>query len=190
MPPMPAAPHVRLSLRRATEEVHERLHGARPFAAIAERRLDRDRYAALLGALHGFHDQLERSCGAAWGDAPRSPDRVAQLEADLDHLGRRPAKRETAWTPPAGGEAALGCLYVAQGSTLGGRVIHRQLDYLLAGAAGRRFFAGSPEDGGRWRALCGLLEHARSSPARLEAMVAGAQAAFALFETCLDDVDD
>ena len=53
---------------------------------------------------------------------------------------------------------AIGCLYTVQGSTLGGKVISRQLDALLHGEDGRRFFRGFPQDGANWQALCAGLE--------------------------------
>ena len=177
---------VRSALRTATEEVHERLHHVRPFADIAAGRLGRAGYAALLGCLHRFHITLEAGCGDAWGAAARSGDRIARLEADLDHLGAAPPPGPAPWCPPDAPGAALGCLYVAQGSTLGGRVIARQLDYLLPDSRGRSFFAGGPEDGARWRALCALIEREGGIPAQRAAMIAGAEAAFALFERCLE----
>ncbi|QAY76138.1 biliverdin-producing heme oxygenase [Sphingosinicella sp. BN140058] len=162
-----------------------RLHAAPAFADIAEGRLPRAGYAALLTALHRFHHLLDSACALLWADAPRSPGRIPALEADLRHLGHAPVPPSAGWAPPTGRAAALGCLYVAQGSTLGGRVIARQLDYLLPGADGRRFFAGEAADGTTWRALCAHLE--TEGRRNLAAMIGGAEAAFTLFEHCLDE---
>lgn len=162
-----------------------RLHAAPAFADIAEGRLSRAGYAALLAALHRFHYLLDSACALMWGDAPRSHGRIAALEADLRHFGHAPVRPSAGWAPPSGRATALGCLYVAQGSTLGGRVIARQLDYLLSGIDGRRFFAGEAADGATWRALCAHLETQGSRD--LAAMIGGAEAAFTLFEHCLDE---
>jgi heme oxygenase (biliverdin-IX-beta and delta-forming) len=187
---MRSAASVRFALRNATDEVHERLHDAAPFRAIAEGRLPRTGYARLLRALHHFHARLEQGCGEAWRGLPRSAARVPQLETDLRHLGEDVPAARGRWSPPATEGAALGCLYVAQGSTLGGRVIHRRLDYLFDDARGRLFFAGSAGDGPAWRALCGLLEQEGRAPDRLQGMIAGARAAFALFEHCLEQMQE
>src|SRR6202035_3714785 len=98
---------------------------------------------------------------------------------DMAFLGVTPER--------SAGEAAgddgfsIGCLYTVQGSTLGGKVIFRQLDALLPGSDGRRFFQGTAGDGVRWRLLCQKLEQQDSLPA----MVAGARHAFACFAALL-----
>jgi heme oxygenase len=75
----------------------------------------------------------------------------------------------------------VGVLYTVQGSTLGGKVIHRQLDGLLEGKEGRTFFKGSAEDGRHWRILCAGLEHQTDAAA----LKAGARHAFARFADML-----
>jgi len=118
---MRSAASVRFALRNATDEVHERLHDAAPFRAIAEGRLPRTGYARLLRALHHFHARLEQGCGEAWRGLPRSAARVPQLETDLRHLsrtfplraaaGRRPpprARRSAASTSPRARPSAVG----------------------------------------------------------------------------------
>jgi heme oxygenase len=114
------------------------------------------------------------------GSAHRA--RVTALEQDLAFLGVA--------APDAGDEPtddpafAIGCLYTVQGSTLGGKVIYRQLDRLLAHADGRRFFAGTAEDGADWRVLCDRLEEQDYPLTRIEA---GARHAFARFGALLAD---
>ena len=106
--------------------------------------------------------------------------RLRALQADLEFLGVTP--------PPAGSESvpddafAIGCLYTVQGSTLGGKVIARQLDGLLEGADGRRFFIGGSDDGAHWRLLYDRLEAREQDFARLEA---GSRHAFARFAELL-----
>lgn len=187
---MPDHRAARAVLRAATAEVHERLHGARFFDRIAAGTLDIAGYAALLARIRRFHRltlparaQALALLGLDPGEASR---RLALIEADLGHLDvRRDA--DLGALPPSGDDAAVGCLYVVEGSALGGKLIHRQLDYLLPGDDGRRFFQGTTEDGARWRRLCDALDRYGLMPGRLPAMIVGAEAAFALFETCLHE---
>ena len=80
----------------------------------------------------------------------------------------------------------LGWAYVVEGSSLGGKVIYRQLDYLFhRSAAGRLFFRGSPADSHCWQALCHDLEARGQTAKALDEMIFGARAAFALFERVL-----
>lgn len=187
----PAARHgARASLRASTSGVHGRLHEARPFADLAEGRLDRHGYADLLTRLHAFHCAVDPAVASArqvlgLAEPPTDGARVARLEADLAHLGTTPYRRIA--MPAWEADEAVGCLYVVEGSMLGGKLIHRQLDYLFeANEAGRSFFAGGSGDGRRWRELCDRIETHGSAAARLDRMTRGAASAFALFEACLE----
>jgi heme oxygenase len=167
--------NVRGALRDATSAVHQRLHEARPFAAIAEARLGLEGYRDLLGKIAAFHFTV----GA---ELEVSPDRTQLLMRDLDALGGGAADRVD-WTGPATGAAKLGCAYVVEGSALGGKIIYRQLDYLFGERPqGRLFFRGLPRDSARWRSLCRQLEVEGREPGALAEMIAGATGAFALFE--------
>jgi heme oxygenase len=177
-----ASASVRAQLRLATAGIHEALHHAAPFARIAEGRMDLDGYGALLEMLYRYHATLAPVC-AAGAAALGVPDlaeahrqRLVLLRDDLQRQGRAiPAvPSETANDPGFN----AGCLYTVQGSTLGGKVIFRQLDGLLPSVDGRRFFQGTPQDGGAWGALCKALEDGGFQPARLEA---GARHAFMRF---------
>lgn len=180
---------LRSHLARATADIHESLHGAAPFARIAEGRMNRDGYAALLILLHRYHGGMARLCatGATALDASELGRahgmRIARLEADLAFLG---VAARTAQPEPARDAAfSIGCVYTVLGSTLGGKVISRQLDYLLPDGQGRSFFAGGPDDGAHWRLFCDRLEHCGHAPAALEA---GARHAFGRFAECLEDL--
>ncbi len=90
-------------------------------------------YRDLLARLHGFHATWEHAIGAQLLDetflAPRR--RLALLAADLDHLGLAPAAVAALPQPGAvrldGPAAAMGALYVLEGSTLGGQLIGRHI---------------------------------------------------------------
>ncbi len=176
---------VREHLRAVTADIHERLHQAQSFAAIASGALMHESYGKVLAMLHRYHHGMAQVCanGAqALGVtclAEAHQARIAALEEDLAFLGVTPRPLEQ---PVEGaGAFAMGCLYTVQGSTLGGKVIHRQLDYLLPDDKGRRFFKGGREDGKLWAGLCAALERQSVSPG----LEKGALYAFARFQELL-----
>lgn len=186
----------RAALREATKAVHERLHHVPAFAALAAGALDRAGYRALLARLYGFHAPMEAAMAEALAGrfAPAAWQRADLLRADLAALGegeptlaRLPRIR-----PPArlSDPEAMGCLYVLEGSTLGGRHLARQLDFVLppGSTAGRSFLAaGSQPHRIRWADLGAALDAAGTDPAALRAMLAGAADAFARYEAWFAD---
>jgi heme oxygenase len=175
-------------LRDATAQIHESLHGAAPFARIAAGAMDRGGYAALLLFLYRYHACMAEICslGAARLQAPAlaaaQRARLVALRADLAVFGCHPGGARGA--PQGNADFAVGCLYTVQGSTLGGKLIHRQLAELLPDGAGRSFFAGTSEDGAQWKFFCHRLEEAGLDLAQLEA---GALHAFDRFRVMLDE---
>ena len=186
---------VRQTLRAETRLVHERLHEHPIFEGLATGTLGPVAYRALLAALIGFHRPLENSIvktPASWwfGLDPQPRLRAHLLIGDLADVGF-----DTAWVdllpfahiPPT--ESAgqwLGRLYVREGATLGGRVIALTLDPLLGdGDAGRRFFAGTPDNGRLWGEVCDALETAGSA-GHLDDIVAAARATFDAFEVWMN----
>ena len=166
---------VRGALQEATRAVHERLHQAPAFAAIANQHLDLRGYARLLERIAAFHCTIGQSLEL--DDA-----RPRLLARDLEVLGS-PPPTPVRWSSPKTAAATLGLAYVVEGSSLGGKVIYRQLDYLFGQSpAGRQFFGGSTSDVARWRALCRDLEAEGRKPRGVDEMITGATAAFALFE--------
>ncbi len=184
-------PHA--ALRAATAEAHERLHHLPAFAALAAGRLDHAAYGALLGRLLGFHEPIEAAIAAQLGDAAFGLDLRALRRADLlrDDLGalglnaaaiaRLPRATAPDFADAAG---AMGALYVAEGATLGGRLLARKLDPLLGDGSmqGRRFLlAGADPARPGWRTVRAALDRCGATPAGLSAMIAGAGGAFAAF---------
>jgi heme oxygenase len=173
---------VRTRLREATADIHEALHRAAPFAAIADGTVTRNSYGETLVMLHRYHRSLAPLClaGAQALDAPElgaaHQARIARLEDDLDALEITPLHALPC--EMAGPDFCAGVLYTVQGSTLGGKVIHRQLEGLLPDGAGRSFFKGVLDDGPNWQLLCARLEE----PCRpVDRLVAGAQHGFRVF---------
>lgn len=178
---------VRAHLRAATAELHEALHRAAPFAALAEGHATRAGYGAMLRLLHRYHTAMAPLCarGAVALHAPQLAAahraRLSALELDLAHLGEAPS-RGPLIVERGAPDFCAGVLYTVQGSTLGGKLLFRQAAHLLPGPDGRRFFAGTPEDGRHWQALCAGLDSCCGDPAELEA---GARHGFARFADML-----
>jgi heme oxygenase len=182
-------PGAREELRAATHDVHERLHHIPAFAALAEGRLTRGEYAALLRRKLGFHLALERRLAEGPSVEPFGVDLAARcrshlLRADLAWLDEPDATTLPSLPPFGSAAAALGGLYVVEGSTLGGKHLARALDAILPpGEDGRRFLLGhGARHGEMWRACCDAIERCASSPAAREAMLRGALDTFAAFE--------
>jgi heme oxygenase len=178
----------RAALRAATEAVHQRLHGLSDFRALAEGRIGSAAYVALLRRMLGFHAPLESRLAAVAG-LDRFVDVAARrrahlLRADLRWLG---AGENVALAPLPEFEdvaEALGALYVAEGSTLGGRQLARGLDAMLPpGEHGRRFLLGHGDrHGAMWRACCEAIERCGADAGARATMIGSAVATFAAFE--------
>jgi heme oxygenase (biliverdin-IX-beta and delta-forming) len=176
--PVPAKWKVRTALREATGAVHERLHQARPFTALMNKQLDVSGYTDLLRRIAAFHFTVGPELGL--DDA-----RGKLLAQDLDVLGSS-APARLSWRSPQSRAARLGWAYVVEGSSLGGKVIYRQLDYLFGDSAqGRCFFKGSGVDRIRWQMLCHRLEAEGRNFGAVGEMIGGANDAFELFEQAL-----
>ena len=145
--------HIRL--RAATAEAHEALERDLGWQG---RVATLPGYRALLARLRGFHAAYEPAIAAGLADAaffePRR--RLAALDADLAALGLDEAARGAlpAPAPPAfaGEGAAMGALYVLEGSTLGGIVIGRHVGGLHGEAAPLAYYSGRGREAGPlWR---------------------------------------
>lgn len=170
-------------LRSATAPLHE----AAERAFDAERRLSAlEGYVGLLDILWSLHAGLERAMaphrphlfGLDPGSRPRSP----LLAKDIQALsGRDPELTPVAfaYSAPA---AALGGLYVLEGSMLGGRVLfHRARERLaVTEHNGGRFLAGDGKaTASRWRAFLHALATLPATVDR-DQVEAGARATFQL----------
>ncbi len=177
---------VRAALRTATHATHERMHRLEPFLAILDGRLYLDKYLPLIQSLLVYHSAIASAaaqCGLA--DLSNAESRLALLESDLRSVGGVPLRQSFGWQP-ATPELALGALYSAEGSMLGGRVIAAQLDYLFGSvSAGRQFFLGSRNDNANWRRLLSALEERCTTASALDETISGALFGFKLFGRCI-----
>ena len=181
---MCSARNVVQALRAATGDAHQALDRAiDPVAALREF----PRRIAMLRRYHVMHAGAEAAMApflaADHGLCFDRRRRAAVLLADLAALGASPARTvavPTITTHPA----ALGMLYVMEGSTLGGKLIRRDLQADGVDMTGLGFLDPYGADAGRmWRVVIDRLE---SSPAAdLQAVVDGAVAGFGYAAACL-----
>jgi len=181
-------------LRLGTAAAHARIETIPALARLLAPDLGTADYVAVLRAMHAFLAGIEPAVAralAAWPDAAALLDgaRPRALAEDLAWFG---AAAPPPIDPPAlpDTEAALGALYVIEGSGLGARVIARHLADTLgvAPGVGASFYGGqsAEEARQRWRRLCALLDapgDAAGDP------VNGALAAFGALEACLRQID-
>ncbi|PKO88780.1 MAG: hypothetical protein CVU16_13210 [Betaproteobacteria bacterium HGW-Betaproteobacteria-10] len=182
-------PTLQSALREATRQQHHRLDHHPLLARLVRPGLQMADYGRALQALYAINAPSERCIAdyiAAQGYAfdYAAHQRMPDLLADLAYLSL--PVPPLAWAGPrldSPGEL-VGCLYVLAGSTLGGRVIFRQLQSVLpvTASAGARFFAGHGEQTmGMWQNFWAFAATI-CSPAELPA---ARQSAAALFERIL-----
>lgn len=185
-------------LRRYTREAHESM----------ERRVDLparlksiNAYRGLLERFYGFFRPLENGLRWTPGIFDVIPDlehrlRGDLLARDLAHVGllgtdiqNLPRCREL---PPMKTPAsALGCLYVLEGSTLGGRIIAKQVRALgpRAYEACVFFLSNGDDVGARWKQFGVMAEtFAASHPDRTDEICHAARQTFACLERWLSNV--
>lgn len=148
-------------LRAVTTPAHEDVERAFDLDA---RLTSRQAYAALLVRLRGFYGPVEQALGA-WAGALPGVDvtarrRAALLDDDLADLGASAhgPPVDPPGLPTAG--HALGCLYVLEGSALGGRLVLRAARERLGDDLPVAFFGsvGREHLGADWRALKAALD--------------------------------
>ena len=157
-------------LRRATAEQHRALEAN---AGIREQLASKASYEKLLARFFGIYSVLEAQIEAV-SDLPLVlPDlavrrKALALQADLASLGVAPADCENCPEVPKIETiaAALGCLYVLEGSTLGGQMMAREVGKRLGLGPenGCEFFSSyGPRVGEMWKSFTRSLEEYSSA---------------------------
>ena len=112
-----AVPSLRLELRAATQDVHNRLHRNVGFAAIQDTTIGLVDYQDLIVRLYGFYVPFEAAVAI-------EPVQSNWLAGDLEALDLKqpPQAVPKCWHVPRLDSAhlRLGALYVVEGSALGG----------------------------------------------------------------------
>lgn len=173
---MISAAHQRL--RDATRDAHQRLEDRADV-------LGRTRTAAarrdLVEAFCGLHADAEAALAPWLADLAgldfEARRRSSHLAADLAVVGGKPPPPHPIAITSRG--EALGLMYVLEGSTLGGRVIRRQVVGQGGDMAGLSFLDPYGEQvGERWKSFLAVVEAEARTDADAEAMIAGANAGF------------
>ncbi len=145
----------------------------------------------LVEGFHRLHASLEPGL-ARWLEPVEGLDfaarrRAPRLVDDVRELGGRVEVDGAAPTPGSRAEA-LGWLYVLEGSTLGGRVIRKQVVAGGGDMAGLGFLDPyGAQQGERWKGFLAVVEREARTADDIEAMVSGAQSAFRYAEACLTE---
>jgi heme oxygenase len=176
-------------LRAATRQDHDRLEGS---LGLLDEGLGLDGYRNVLARFHGFWRGWEPRVAELLRDAALTEPRRRQhlLAQDLAALGMTKAELTAlpVCPPPSldGAAAALGSLYVMEGSTLGGAVIRRHVARRLGldRDSGCAYFSGyGAATGAMWRSFLARLD--AQPAAEAERIAAGASATFATLASWL-----
>ena len=179
--PKPSAAPRAERLKQATHTLHggldNRMMGADLFSSL-------DRYALFLSMQRRFHADIaplyrSPSLAAIVPDLAERP-KLAEIDQDLADI-ERPAPADAASpVDPRDAAAALGWLYVAEGSSLGAAFLFKAAQALGLGADhGARHLAPHPEGRGlNWRRFTEALNAAELSPEEDARAEAAAVAAF------------
>lgn len=176
---------LRERLKAGTAPLHEETERASPLSRVD---LTRDGYANALRSLYGFyvvleprvlgHPQLQTLLGNALPHA-----KTPWLEHDLRALGIEASTlpRCDDAPNPQGLAHAIGCAYVLEGATLGGRVLYKRLArrWGLSPDGGGRFLLGHGEATGRmWNAFVAAIDAAGLDERDRDAALVAACATF------------
>jgi heme oxygenase (biliverdin-IX-beta and delta-forming) len=178
------------ALRSATAGHHARVEALMP---SLDELATPDGYAAALRALHAFHAAWEPALWRVPGLAEAGLDpavrrKLPLLERDLRALGIAPCEHRPPAPEIAGAAAALGALYVLEGATLGGRVIHRRVagPLGLTPARGGAYYHGyGAATGTRWKELGAAIDRHVAAHGSEDRVVEGAVACFGALEAWL-----
>ena len=185
-------------LKRLHDETSVRHAALERQLPLLNPQLSRECYRCLIAKFHGYYAPLEeRMLALPWWQEVKfdyaERHKTPRLEQDLTALGTTAdglAKNPRCANLPALGVIwqALGCLYVIEGATLGGRVITRHLQASLGVTpeCGGAFFAGyGAETGARWKsfgAMLGVVAEGRNGE---DVIVASANRTFETMERWL-----
>jgi heme oxygenase (biliverdin-IX-beta and delta-forming) len=198
-------PNSRLTrLRAATQDSHARIETAPALVRLMAHDLTRNEYVIILQHFQAFYRHLEPVVAAELETLPDAAamldgSRPRRLAEDLAWFGA-PALQPPAPSGPVGRAAALGALYVIEGSGLGGRIIGRHVSECLdvAPGAGGSFFCGLDAENARlrWRRLGVILDapmldddSGETGTDADDVMIVSARETFEYFERCLRGIE-
>jgi heme oxygenase len=181
--------HLHDRLRSRTSSLHDEAERA---LNLESRLSSIAAYRGLLCSLWQIHAGYEAAFAVqSWSGSDIDFERrrrSGMLLADLTALGVLTVPAAPPSPPLHGLFDAIGCLYVIEGSTLGGQIILRHVrERLGASAAGAAsFFRGyGPETGGMWGKLIDAINLTPAQGDDADAMEAGARRTFSTFISTL-----
>jgi heme oxygenase len=173
--PSPPPPTRAARLRQATHELHEALDASMMGADLFS---SRERYALFLAMQRRFHAEIAPlyGDGALQALVPGLQERakLAEIDRDIADIEAPAPAAPNAPVDPSDMPAALGWLYVAEGSSLGAAFLLKAAQRLGLGEEfGARHLAAHPEGRGlHWRRFVEALDAVALTPeeeARAEA---------------------
>jgi heme oxygenase len=172
-------------LRARTQTLHEQAERALNLEA---RLSSIEAYCGLLRTLWQLHAGYEAAfAGQSWSSSPidfAARRRSDMLLTDLNVLGAADIPSVPFDTPVIGPFDAIGCLYVLEGSTLGGQIILRHAEERLGltAANGAGFFHGyGARTGEMWRQLVDAINLTPANAAEEDIVEGGARRVFSQF---------
>ncbi len=172
------------TLRQQTEADH---HAAEDALPLMKADLDAAGYVRCLRKLHGIVAAWEEQAPSLAPDWLRAllivRNRKPLLEGDLAWFQISPPQDRATFPFITDLPSLLGAMYVMEGSTLGGRIIARQVQMALSltDGHGNAFFRGHGlQTGSFWKEFCGMLRE-QVPHDETDRVVASAKAMFATF---------
>lgn len=187
-------------LKDETTPMHQHIEENEYATAIMTNRLTMDKYKEYLVKFHGFIKPLEEKLlvveqapGSVLSDPLRN--KTSWLEHDLRALGMDQSAIDNlpqcAALPDLSTRArALGCLYVLEGSTLGGQMITKKLSQYLPidpEVNGRYFNSYGANTRDRWQAFRQELQAEADNADKEAQMIEAARETFILLDRWITD---
>lgn len=191
---------LRTQLKNLTKPFHDALEATPLALALASGTLSKKTYIQYLQALYLLHEKLENPIQnmSEWHKYHINPDshcRLHLIAADLGALGASTQEHpfnidiHVNWNFPA----AIGVLYVLEGSTMGGRLLAQRNQHILGddGRSATRYFeAYGDETMARWGAYCDFLSrYGTMHPEKDAEVILGACGMFLSMKGVLDAFD-
>lgn len=177
---------LRERVRRETSALHRNVEEATDLPGSVATRED---YVHLVRRLHGFHTAVEEQLAdpllaRGWldvGIALPAHRRSHLLAVDLDALGVFPEETAVHLPSLVGIGEALGCLYVVEGSALGGRVLGPAFRTALGDVPTSFFDSDGRMHPHPWRSVLAALGVFEAAGGSAGEVVSGAQETFRAF---------
>lgn len=175
------------TLKEYTTEAHRRLDETALVKGLSSGTLPDDAYVALLGVYHRFFTHFERTMKTSHAEIVRELgefrfSKTGWLSEDLAKLGGEAVPRSPCeYDFPESSAGLAGCLYVIEGSTLGGFHLSKSGAKFPADA-GRFYGAYGKDTIPAWKSFIEWLEITVSEPDDRIAACQAAAATFGWFE--------